>query len=710
MGSSSKGGGSTSELKDYYASFAGIAGWGPAHALVALEIDGVEVWRPGSPVLESASSNPYQFDITDYGRVYFYWGTDDQSLSDGVLNDTGRDHPPYRRRVLVVFKDFLCGRERDAVPDIKVIYQRKPQQTVITGDAADLDSDGQANPLAALAEIITNDITGLGRPDSLLDFTTWQAIADDLHTDETQEYLGIKLAKDISTRAILDALNGYCDLWFRLNDSGKIEVGRFDKDSIVPGNLTKISQDDLVDTPSIQNRGNKNVDNRTELTFKNRDKGFENDKVRYDSPTVRELSGQDNIAQVRRDWIHRADQATVKVAEIGGREAENRGSLSARIRASALLSPGTLFLFDYGLLSYQRVFRLIRSQGESDAGGPVTIQAESEGSVLDYPEEDPDEVTLEEDTLSDLDYWHVIQAPSELVDGLTYRLIALAGQDQGFTRGFNVYFQDQAADYQFLGTQLTWAVPVKLAAAYADTEATDDTTGNLKITQYSPAPLNFDDLVTDPTDDEIADDTHLLIIIDPADFTSFEILTVQSIEDPTSGEYPVHVLRARFGTSKGDWSTDDPAYFINRSALRFFYHQALPDMAANSRSASLKLQPFSSYDVFSLASITAKTLDIIEIGPDTPTGLSSEWLDDPNISLFVTWNANSESNIALYELERKNQTDGGSFETVFSGLATSCVVKDFILEKDWKFRLRAKDTDGNYSPYTSEITVTTMTS
>ena len=154
MGSGGKGGGGPVTVGyNYFADFAGLAGIGPADELVELVIDGKSVWTPESPVLRISSANPYQFTVENRGDVYFYWGTEDQNLSDPVLTKGARDHPPYRGRVLLVFRKFFCGFERLSVPDIRMVYRRAADQQIITGAVAGIDEEGQCNPLAALAGV-----------------------------------------------------------------------------------------------------------------------------------------------------------------------------------------------------------------------------------------------------------------------------------------------------------------------------------------------------------------------------------------------------------------------------------------------------------------------------------------------------------------------------------------------------------------------------
>lgn len=101
-----------------------------------------------------SNPNPFPFTINNIGQGYLYWGTDTQTLDavgEKILALTG--HPPYRNQVVLVIVNCLLG-SRPSAPNIEVILRRKPNQTVITGDAAELDEGGQANPLPSIPELL----------------------------------------------------------------------------------------------------------------------------------------------------------------------------------------------------------------------------------------------------------------------------------------------------------------------------------------------------------------------------------------------------------------------------------------------------------------------------------------------------------------------------------------------------------------------------
>lgn len=655
--SGGKSGGGEATLKDYYASFAGIAGWGPAHALVALIVDGKEVWRPGSPVLESVSSNPYTFDVTGYGRVHFYWGKSDQTLTDPVLTTYG-DHPPYRRRCLVVFEDFLCGRERESVPDMQVIYWRKPQQTLITGSAADLDAQGQCNPLCAIVERITDPVRGLGKSNSFFNATAWQSLADALYADAANQYLSLDLMTAGSVRNLVEEINGYLDTYFRADDDGLLEVGQFLDGLSFPTGLDTLSEHDLEKGGAIDVDPQPMALNTSllELKFTDRAKKFEEDSARYENQALQDLTGSDKADTLERPWIRRGGQANKKVAELGAKEARPYSKVSASFRPEQVsaLKPGDLVTIDKGSTSWSQICRILTKEADADGGSETRLQLETERMLAPVPGDfDEDELPTESAVpLADINWWHVLQAPNLLADG-HYHLTALVGQDHGSWRGAKIYFQDGAAEYDFLGVQSGFAVPLVLHDAYADTEALDDTSGNLLVELPDPAALGFDQLETAPTEDQVTNDEWLVFIIDQTDSQRYEVLTLKSIEAPTAGVYPLHVLRARFGTERLSFVADDYAYIIRRRNLEFWTRTDLQDQAHEAltadREINHKVVPYRQDEELDLSAATAKTLELDPGIPDVPTGLTLtpgilsiqvDWDDPPEAQrsrMFVTY-------------------------------------------------------------------------
>lgn len=621
MSSGGKGGGGSTIIGyDYYASFAGVAGYGPVEALVEFVVDAKSVWKPASPVLRTTASNPYVFDVSGRGRVYFYWGTHDQVLSDPVLTKAGRSQPPYRRRVLVVMEDFKCGFERLSVPDIQVVYRRASDQKIITGSVSVLD-DGQVNPIAALAETLTNPTSGLGIPKSRLDEASWQTAATELHGERANQYLSILLDQKMRVSELLEEINGTADTWFRINDFGQIAIGRF-LSGAAPPDLPAINQHDLTDPPDINAHGYAELDDRVTVSYRDRNQAYADAQVRFDTPLNRGIVEASQDAESGRPWITRADQAAAQAVSLGLRQSTPWDNLRLSVREARILAlglkAGDQFIFDYEPLNYQAVCRLLSMTGFADGGGSVKLDAETERGlgpaaftplVSDPPVED-------EEPIEPLAYFDAIQATPELAGGQTYRIVPLAGRHQPTVRSSEIWWRrNDSVEFTLLGGIAAFAVPVELAAAYSSTVPIEDTSGALQVRERTiETPIDrITDLEAAQSAEQIADDNLLLVILSGS---GYEVLTVRSIESPTGGVFPMHVNRARFATSRLSHSAGARGYILERGELSFLTSSAFEGVALSGttaeRTAWFKAAPANTSETLEVAQAPEISLELEE--------------------------------------------------------------------------------------------------
>lgn len=592
MGSGGKRRGSSPTIigYDYFASFAGVAGYGPVEALVELVVDAKSAWKPSSPVLRISASNPYIFDVSGRGRVYFYWGTHDQVLSDPVLTKSGRSQPPYRRRVLLVMEDFKCGFERLSVPDIQVVYRREADQRIVTGSMSALD-DGQVNPVAALAEALTNPTSGLGIPKSRMDETSWQAAASSLHEKRANQYLSILLDQKTRVPELLEEINGTADTWFRINDLGQIAIGRF-LSGAAPSDLPVITQHDLTDPPDLQVHGYAELDDRVTISYRDRNQAYNDAQVRFDTPLNRGIIESSQDAETARPWITRASQAAVQAVSLGLRQSSPWDGLRLSVREARILAlnlrAGDLFVFDYEPLKYRAVCRLLSLAGFADGGGAVRIEAETErglGPAAYTPNVIEPPVEMEEDVVP-LVYFDLIQSTPELANGQAYHIIPLAARHQPTVRSSEIWWRrNTSVEFTLLGGMAAFAIPVELATAYPDTAPLEDTSGDLQVREQDiEIPIDrITDVEAAQSDEQIADDNLLLILINGNDY---EVLTICIIESPSNGIFPLHVNRARLATTRLSHASGVRGYIIERSELTFLTSAAFEGVAMSGTTAN----------------------------------------------------------------------------------------------------------------------------
>jgi hypothetical protein len=505
-----KGGGAGSKLYDYYGTLAGVVCAGPVDELVAIIVDGRIVWptatfwNAGQTVAVNdlrqwlgvvwkatqahttsnvnkppasthwvryslvrtvgpSATNPYPLTVTGYGAAYFYWGTDDQVLDTvGEARLAANGHPPYRRQAVLVLKDFLFGRERTSAPNVEVVVRRKPNQTMLTGDPAAL-IDGQANPVAAMADLYTDPVFGAaltpdtpGGPDT----TTWQSAANAIQTSIDETGISPVLTQSKSLRQITADLLAYCDGWVRFSAAGEIEAGRFPHNAAPPTftDATTIDYHDLIDEVSYTADGWATTYNQTQVKFNDRERSYRDGSVAVVSGYNLTVTGEPRTAKIDRPWITRRTQASEHAAEyqkIVG-EPKLSGSLVVRAEKAASIRPGDLFLLTHDALSISVVCRCIGKDIAQPPAGRATIRFESDRASAPVPfaptgAADEGSAYPDNETLSIQQFF---QPPPTMFEGDTdAAVVPLIARTSPVTTSANVWLRkDDASGFYGLGS------------------------------------------------------------------------------------------------------------------------------------------------------------------------------------------------------------------------------------------------------------------
>jgi hypothetical protein len=567
-----KGGGAGSKLYDYYGTLAGIVCAGPVDELVAILVDGRIVWptatfwNAGQTVAVNdlrqylgvvwkatqahttsnankppatthwvryslvrtvgpSATNPYPLTVTGYGAAYFYWGTDDQVLDTvGEARLAANGHPPYRRQAVLVLKDFLFGRERTSAPNVEVVVRRKPNQTMLTGDPAAL-IDGQANPVAAMADLYTDPVFGAaltpntpGGPDT----TTWQSAANAIQTSIDEAGISPILTQAKSLRQITADILAYCDGWVRFSAAGEIEAGRFPHNAAPPAftDATTIDYNDLIDEVSYTADGWATTYNQTQVKFADRERSYRDGSVAVVSGYNLAVTGEPRTAKIDRPWITRRTQASEHAAEhqkIVG-EPKLSGSLVVRAEKASSIRPGDLFLLTHDALSISIVCRCIGKDIAQPPAGRATIRFESDRASAPVPfaptgAADEGSAYPDNETLSLQQFF---QPPPAMFDSDTdAAVVPLIARTSPVTIGANVHLRkEDASGFYLLGSidqfaihgtvQASWSYYSRATstrsrstnvATVVTSTAHNLTTGDV-VTIYGFADATFDGTVT----------------------------------------------------------------------------------------------------------------------------------------------------------------------------------------------------------------------
>jgi hypothetical protein len=608
------GGGGGSTTNDYYGDIAGIVCNGPVDTIHAIIADGKTIWK--GPISRSGQPNPVSIPISGYGVAYFYWGTSNQTLAttsggsltvggstgvEDVLGPSG--HPPYRRQAVLVLKAFLFGREKVSAPSIEVIVSRKPVQSVITGSAANLDGAGHANPLALLAELITDPVFGLGIPASKLDSESWQATAEELYDRRSEFYISPVIERSQTVRSLIDEIREYYDGWFRRTRDGRIAAGRFLRGEAPPSFTTEttITADDLLEEASIEAEGWADTANQVSIKYQDKANEYKDSSLTVTNGYSRNVVGEPRLTTIERKHITRTSQASLAAAEFLRTVGEPglKGSLVIRSPRAVALQVGTPFLFTHDLLGLSVIARVVGRITSPPPAERVTIEFEAEKAlpVVDADDGQETDPVTELDPPERIDLYQFFQPPKALFDEAIPRLCVLAARTKALTVGFNLHLQKADTSlFQRVNAQYRYAVKGLLNSNYSSALGTpDDNSESLSLT-LDPTTLAVDlEIIGEIQSEDMIDDGNLLaIIFSVANPSNFEILAVRAGRI-SSGNYLLKVRRGQFGTGRRTFAADDVCWIIHREKITEFAHASFPSFADNSTTAKFRLQSFTNY-------------------------------------------------------------------------------------------------------------------
>lgn len=601
---------------DYYGTIAAVLRCGPVDTIRSLLVDGAEIWSGPIKRTDGGVGNPYTLAITDAkwllpgGYVRLYWGDDNQTVGDDALPG----QPPYRGMAYIVFKDFLFGREKTTSPNIEVVLEAIPRPPAAVIAATALDTDGQANVWAILAELLTS-IHGSALDAARLDAVSWQAVHDACGLSSERKllsYCSPLLTEQTETTEFISQTLALCDGWLRLKSDGTVQAGAYALD---PGNLNQyavLTANDLTEQPQLKAQAWDDVPTGVVVNFTDQNSQFVSSSLKVD-----DLRALQQAVEPRREtidlgnFVTRDGQARRVGAEWVKRNCQPQlsGTIKVRPERAVNLDGSPLRVGDRFLLDIEpepggaALLQLCRvNQRKFGSTGPVTITFEGEvtqPAVPYTPAWTPPAV--EDLVVAELAGARIIPMPWVLSGGVP-SVGVLGRRGDGLTVGAHVLFDVSggAGTFTTLGNQPGFAVPCQVGADYAA-----DASTALRVT------------ITDTRDQHIAleqpgasgaqNDELLLVVYkttgnylaEAADGTlQLEWFSIQSSAAVAGNTYDFTVLRARLGSAAQAWATNDVAWIIPRSSLVSFTHGNFPTYVSAATELVFRLAPFSKFTEF----------------------------------------------------------------------------------------------------------------
>ncbi len=555
--------------------------------------------------------------LESHGELFLYWGTDTQTLDatlENILAPLG--HPPYRGQAVAVLKNFFFGRERATPPNVQVIAGRNPVQSIVTGPAAALDPEGQANPMTILAELLTHPVWGLNLSPSQIDTVSWQATADWLYTTATPAltYLSPLLDRQTGVRQLISELLAHADLWLRWNAAGLLEAGHWPHNSAPPvwTSSNTVDADHAVVGADFQWASDlwNGTTNRTTLKYQDAAHAFKERPVVVSSVWNRRVTGQVQDRSIDRPHVTRAPQA-LALATLDARfQAEPSLSGPLKVRAETIhLAPGDSFLLSQPALGLAMPCRVTEATLDAPPAQTISLQFETERGLAALPVgadsragNSPGAGGAPTPRPAPLRAFALVQLPPPLAGGRDFALAFVGGRTSPALSRVDVWFlQGGASSFYELGTIRSFAVPALLTAVlprFQDLAGNpvdeDDTQAlALAIDDWTP-PADLDAILSPQSPDAINDNALLCFLVAADDPRRVEIATVRSLTLTGPGTCAVRLRRARFNTRQGGngasgWAAGDSAFLMPRGAVVPLGHARLSTLAAQGASATFRL-------------------------------------------------------------------------------------------------------------------------
>lgn len=523
--------------------------------------------------------------IDGYGSLRIYWGTEDQEIDPDLNNaETGANaHPAYKGDCYIILLDFLFGADRPATPNCEVVVRRAPQQYVVSTDLAKLSTDGQANPVAAAAEILTSHMaTGLAQ--TWIDNDSFNDTALELEVNSDLFAISLLLDSQTTVRDVFTRLAETCDAWMRFNaEIGMIEAGLFTH-GVVPTVYTTLRVDDLVERPRFTGQSWEQAKSAAVITFIDRERLFKQTSERIPDLRTQRVLGESREMRLDRPWITRTRQARKHAAEflrVAGRP-QLTGMLSVRREKALELLPGDMVLADIevspGGASLYQWFRVLSR--DVPAWGPITLDLDADETMTPLahvPERTPE--PPEDLTPPEITNFRVIPSIHNLSENQGDILVLAERPSLAVDRCAVWISEAEAGIYERLGQFRGFAVRATLVSDIVETDSVFSITVPDQVDKWliadSPGPIRA---IHNYLLGILVKVSGTQIATRPSGWPWVEATSIETVGITAQNTYQLTVLRRRLRCRPFPFTaTDTEVWIALRSALKPFWHQGMKD-------------------------------------------------------------------------------------------------------------------------------------
>lgn len=593
MGSGKGGGGG--QAYNYFGDVAAVVGWGLHDSVTAILADGKAIYegtatRSGDEHDFTSLIDAKWFSKEEGGYLKLLWGTSTQTIPHEF-----EDLPNYRGVCVLLAHQFLFGKDKTTPPNIEVIRTRKPTvDTALVASEDNILDDGQANPVAALAEIYCC-AHGLGLPTSRLVAADWLAAAAWCNATSARRALTFcspRFTEAPDARTLVPELLMMFDGAHYFDAQGRLGL-RLLQPGVNPGGLATLDASTWAEAgaPKMECKGWGEVKTRLNVEFFDRARKFKKVPASAQNLLAARVLGLNSEANVPRLHITREPQASAWAAQLIRRASKvsNSGSLSVRRGFAIGLTPGKKVFVDMdpepggsGLAQL-----CVIEERREPPTGPIklTVRADALSAAVIYtpaygvaaPEANP---------VPGITHALIVPLPPLGWPGpLAFAVFATRPINRGYDlTGFRVFFDaDDAGSFADLGDQPNFATRCGLVTAVDEAA----TVLRFEILDGAASPdaylagLTPGAAVGAQQDELVAVVANLdgdgQVVVGADGDPELEFMSVVSRSAVTSARHDYTVLRARRAGRPFPWSTSASVWLIPGKNLVAWTH---PDLVA----------------------------------------------------------------------------------------------------------------------------------
>lgn len=612
MGGKGKGGGAKSY--DYFGTLAGAVAIGPVD-LLSVIYDGKAIWEgtatpSGDTPTNLTGAIDAKFFLKSTSYLKFYHGTAGQTI-DAAL---AANHPDYKGIAYFVAKGLLFGREKTTAPNLEFVVRRRPViSTDVIGSAqADLDADGQANPIAALAELLTSR-HGAGVDVARLDAASWQAAAEYAEDNAPRCYVSAFAPESKEFRRVAAELLGMVDGVLYWTPEGLLGV-RLVKPGVEPVGAVSITRAMMATPPKWKSGTWGDVPTTAVVKFYDRERKFKGtDEVAHNLVAFR-VRGESDSKDFDLPHVTRRPQAAGWASEYMRRSVHPPVTVDVEVRPETVegVGPGSKVFVNINPESNTAevadVLAVVTDRRD-DPEGPtrltMTVDPLAEVSIYSPDSEAPAEEEVDVEEIA-----NALVIPLPVSEWETPSVGILATRSQSIHTGFDFFFAwdtdgDSSLadeDYSLIGRQTGFACRLTLDEALD----ADETAADFTLTDGASGLDAYLAALADEVSGEVAaNGDPVLIVLANVDIdgrvsvsggvAEMEFLSVVTRTAIDSDSHTYTVFRGRKGTTARAWTTAAKAWILPALNLDAWTHPDIRELVESGDTGFAKLFAVSSF-------------------------------------------------------------------------------------------------------------------